>query len=112
MRVIKTTRRLGARIMLELRLTEDEFQGLLEKIQIEFNEKGISILRDFYVEGMQRKEVSEQRGVSRSYVSRMLNRFLDAISELPEDEIRDISVVLEDTRLTLTGKLKHYGRQN
>jgi hypothetical protein len=106
----------GARKMLEIQFTEQEFQGLLDKIDVDFNEKSISILRDFYVRGAERKQVSEEHGVSRSYVSRILNRFGHAVTHLPDEEIRNISIVLKDSRsdesgLTLTGKLKRHGRK-
>ena len=42
-------------------------------------------------------------------VADVTNRFIHAVFELPQDEIRDLSLVLEDDHMTLTGKLKYYG---
>ncbi|GEM_PF-4882922 len=45
--------------MLEIRFTEDEFQGLLGKLDVAYNEKQISMLRAFYVDGVHRKDMGK-----------------------------------------------------
>lgn len=95
----------GNTTMLQIRFEEADFDELVREVKDTseiYSEKVIGMLRDFYVYGVERKEISEKNDVSRSYVSRMLNRFIKDIGTLGRD---DIKITLTDHDITLTGKM-------
>lgn len=89
--------------MLEIRFTEEQYERLLGKVDIENAETVEPILRNFFVRGLSRKEVAEKSEVSRSYVSRQLKQFIAQISKL---QLEDIQITLSagDSEITLTGR--------
>jgi len=96
---------MGNTTMLQIRFEDADFDQLIREVKDTseiYSEKVIGMLRDFYVDGVERKEISEKNNVSRSYVSRMLNRFIKDVGKLGRD---DIKITLTDHDITLTGKM-------
>ncbi|MCP3668950.1 MAG: hypothetical protein GY814_00630 [Gammaproteobacteria bacterium] len=72
-------------MMIGLRLTEDQFNWIIEHMEVRWQDKTVGMFRQHYVEGVSRADVAREYSVDRSFISQRFGRFESSLSDVLSD---------------------------